>query len=199
MSIEMKAYDFKQGTEEWFTARMGKLTASDAQSIQANGKGLKTLVYKKAAEILSGAREESYTNPDMERGNELEDLARSSYEMQTGNKVKQVGFCESDEHTGASPDGLIDDDGLVEIKCPRNYKYVEFLYTKKIDTGYAWQMQMQMLVTGRKWCDYAVFNKAFNDIIIVRVERDEAKIDKIKTGLENGISQINEIIKQVKG
>ena len=194
----MKIHNFKQQSPEWFESRLGKLTASSAQAISANGKGLETLCYEKAAEILSGAGEETYTNKDMERGNEQEKLARASYEMQTGREVQVVGFVEADKHTGASPDGLVGDDGMIEIKCQRAGVYVKTLYTKKIDSKHVWQMQMQMLVAERKWVDFTVFNENFEDVIIIRVERDEAKIEKIKVGIEAGKARIAEILKGVK-
>ena len=193
----MKINKDKQGTEEWLKSRLGKMTASNAQTIQANGAGLTTYVYQKVAEILSGKMEDSYINDDMERGNELEDTARSSYEMETGNKVIQVGFCESDG-VGASPDGLVGEDGLIEIKCPRDYNYVKTLHTRKIDIKYEWQMQMQMKVTGRKWCDFVVFHENFNDLIIVRVKRDELMIAKIDIGLKTGKELITKIMKEIK-
>lgn len=194
----MQIHNIDQGTEEWFKVRLGKLTASTAQAIASQGKGLETLCYQKAAEILSGTSEDSYTNPDIDRGNEQENLARSSYEMETGNIVKQIGFCELDEFIGASPDGLVGDDGLVEIKCQKNSVYVKTLYTKKIDTKYVWQMQMQMLITGRKWCDFVVFNENFKDLIIIRVDRDEKKIEKISAGLQTGKAKIQEILEGCK-
>ncbi len=194
----MKIHKCKQGSLKWFKLKLGKLSASNAQVISADGAGLVTLVYKTVAEILSGAREDTYVNPDMERGNEQEDTARSAYEMETGNMVKQVGFCELDEYVGASPDGLVADDGLFEVKCPKASNYVKLLHTKKIDTGYIWQMQMQMLVTDRKWVDYVVFHENFKDLIIIRVERDEKAIEKLWAGLGSGVSQIKQILKEVK-
>lgn len=194
----MKIHNHPQGSDEWFAARLGKLTASKAQTIQANGKGLETLVYQLVAEKLSGAREDTYTNPDMERGNELEDTARSSYEMETGNEVIQVGFCEQNEHVGASPDGFVGEDGLVEIKCPKNSNYIKTKYTQKIDKAYEWQMQMQMFVTDRKWCDYVVFNENFPDLIIIRVERDNDMAEKLVKGINKGIDLIGEICRKLE-
>ena len=193
----MTTHMAKQGTDEWLENRLGKMTASNAQTIQAKGAGLTTYIYQKVAEIISGKMEESYINPDMERGNELEDTARASYEMETGNKVEQVGFCEMDKYVGASPDGLVGKDGLVEIKCPRDYNYVRVLHTKKVDPKYDWQIQMQLLVTGRKWCDYVVFHENFNDLIIIRVKRDEDKIAKIEAGLKTGKELITKILKEI--
>ena len=195
----MKIYEtLEQGTKEWFEVRLGKFTASKAQAIGSNGKGLETLCFEKAAEIISGTRQDTYTNPDMERGNEQEKLARASYEMKSGQMVKLVGFIEMDKNVGCSPDGLVGDDGMVEIKCPTNANFVKVMYNKKPESKYVWQMQMQMLVADRKWVDYVVFNENFEDVIVIRVERDETKIDKLKTGLEAGIAKVAEIMEGVK-
>lgn len=194
----MKIHNMQQQSDEWFEVKKGKFSASDATAIQANGKGLDTLVYKKVAEILGGNDEDRYTNDDMERGNEAEDLARTSYEIETGNKVEVVGFVESDEYTGCSPDGLVGEDGLVEIKCQRGYKYIELAHTKSIDKKYLDQMQMQMLVTGRKWCDYVCFNEDFAKPIIIRVDADPEVHVKLKKGLATGIKKVKEILEGLK-
>lgn len=194
----MKIHTMKQGSDEWFTIKLGKMSASSAQAIATAGRGLETLCYEKVAEILSGTRQESYSNGDMERGVEQEELAVASYELQTSRSVEKVGFVELDKYTGCSPDGLVGKDGLVEIKCQNNTNYVRTLYTKSPGSKYEWQMQMQMLVTDRKWCDFVVFNENFNDLIIIRIERDEKKAEKLRIGLEKGITRITEILKGVK-
>lgn len=188
----MKIYEeLKQGTPEWLAVRIGKLTASDAQAIASNGKGLETLVFEKVAEIMTGKPKDSYTSTDMERGNELEAMARNAYELETGRLVKQVGFIEQDERVGCSPDGMVEEDGLAEIKCKNDSNFVRFIFDNKIDPAHEWQMQYQMWVTGRKWVDYVLFNPNFkNPIIITRVMRDEAKIAKIEIGVESAKKQI---------
>lgn len=196
----MKIYDkLEQGTQEWLDLRLGKLTASKAQAIGSNGKGLETLVYEKVAELMTGKTKDSYTNPDMERGNELEEMARNAYELETGILVRQVGFVELNKYVGCSPDGLIEEDGLQEIKCPNDVTFVKFLHSQKIDTGYDWQMQMQMLVTNRKWVDYVLFNPNFKkSVIITKVARNEAKIKKLEAGLEKGVKLIESILAQIQ-
>jgi len=196
----MKIYkELKQGTDEWFGVRLGKFTASHAQAIGNNGRGLTTLIMENVAEILTGKMKDQYTNADIERGNELESMARSFYEVQTGNIVQEVGFVELDEHTGCSPDGLVGDDGLLEIKCINNTKFVYMLLYSKVDPKYMWQMQMQMHVTGRKWCDYVVYNPNFKDpLIIKRVKRDDEKIEQIKVGLENGVKKLKEVLDKIR-
>ncbi len=194
----MKIHKVDQQSDEWFEIKLGKFSASDAQAISAKGAGLQTLVYKKVAEIISGVREETYTNPHMDRGNEQEELARASYELQTGTNVDVVGFCELNEYAGASPDGLVGEDGAAEFKCPTNSNYVKTLHTQKIDTPYEWQMQFQMYVTDRQWVDYVVFNENFEDLIVIRVERDESKIEKIRAGIESGVSEIKDILSKIQ-
>lgn len=194
----MIIHNFDQQSDEWFEVRLGKLTASKAQAIATNGKGLDTLCYEKVAEILTNRKPAGFTNLDIERGNKLEAMARDAYELETGNLVKQVGFVELDQYTGCSPDGLIDEDGLVELKCKNDVNFLKFALTREIETAHDWQMQMQMFVTDRKWCDYAIFNDGYaQSLIIVRVERDDAKIEKIKIGIENGIETITKLIKEM--
>jgi predicted phage-related endonuclease len=196
----MKIYnELKQGTPEWLQVRLGKFTASDAQAIASNGKGLETLVYKKAAEVMTGQMKDQYSNADMERGNLLEALARNSYELEKGVIVTQVGFVELDEKVGCSPDGLVGEDGLLEIKCKDDSNFVKFIFDSNIDPAHDWQMQMQMLVTGRQWVDYVLFNPNFKkSTIITRVLRNDAKITKIEGGLVMGKDKLAEILKVVE-
>ena len=198
----MKIYtneEIPQGSEAWFTVRLGKFTASDAQAIASNGKGLETLVYEKVAEILTHKVKEAYTNDDMERGKELEESARNAYELETGVVVTRVGFIERGSRVGCSPDGLIGEDGLQEIKCINDTNFVKFMVNKDIDTSHIWQMQMQMLVSERKYCEYVVYNPNFpKPIIITRIERDEVAIEKLRIGLEQAHIKLNEILDKVK-
>jgi len=197
----MKIYnDLTQGTDEWLKVRLGKFTASSAQAIACNGKGLDTLVFEKAEEIITGQFKQGYKNADMERGNELEPKARNLYELETGNIVNQVGFVELSEYVGCSPDGLVGNDGLMEVKSPSFRVYYEFLTTGVINTGYMWQMQMQMLVTDRKWCDYVVYNPVFKNqpILIKRVDRDEKSINKLGVGLQTGEAKLLTILERTK-
>lgn len=191
----MKIHNFEQGTPEWINVRLGKLTASNADAIATNGVGLTTLCYEKVAEILTGKPKEAYSNDDMERGKALEELARNAYETETGIVVPEAGFVEKNERVGCSPDGFVNDDGLVEIKCPNDTNFVKFMVERKIDPKHIAQMQFQMLICERQWVDYIVFNHNFpQPIIISRVERDEVFIEKIRIGLESGVEKIENIL-----
>lgn len=192
---------FTQQSDEWFAYKLGKFSASDAQAIATNGEGLETLAFNKATERITGmATKKPYSNDAMGNGNELEELARNAVELEFDKLIKQVGLIEMNEYIVCSPDGLVDDDGMVEIKCPTNRVYAEYLYYKKIDPKYIAQMQMQMLVSERKWVDYVVFNPNFpKTFIIQRVERDEECIKKIEVGLSLGIVRVKEIMEKING
>jgi len=193
----MKPLDVKQGSEEWYKLRCLMLTASYAQQIAANGAGLKTYVMELLKDYYSTADRENFSNRHTERGNELEESAAFVYSMQTGRKTEKSGFVVMDgydEMVGCSPDYYVDDDGLIEIKCPDDKGYFDVLVNEKIDSKYLWQMQMQLLVTGRKWNDYVVYNPNFSkDLFIKRVEPDEESFEKLKKGFESGVKMLKEI------
>jgi len=200
----MKSHKVNQGTTEWFELRIKHpLTASKAQAISAQGAGLKTLCIEKLSEKYSSEVKEKYTNKDLERGVELEEQARAIYELQTGNTVKEVGFITDSKISklaGVSPDGLVDKDGMVEIKCFADKKHFEMIIEGiTIEKQYMWQMQMQLLFTGREWNDFVVFNPNFPDSILVeRVFPDSEMQDKIVAGLVMGEEIINLIENKLK-
>jgi len=205
----MKTHNVLQQTPEWFELRKQyPLTASNATAIASAGAGLETLVWTKMAEKYSTAKQEGYTNKDMERGNELEPQARSIYELETGNKVVEVGFVTNEDISpvaGASPDGLVNEDGNLEIKCPTDVKYIKMIAESKttgtftVESSYMWQMQMQMLMEDRKWTDYVVYNPNFEQSLLVqRIELDEVMIEKLKVGLKKGEALIKEVEAKLK-
>ena len=186
-----------QYTDEWYKARLGKFTASDAQVIYTAGKGLETLCFEKAAELITGEAKTSYTNADMDRGSELEMEARNGYELETGNPVEQTGLVVLNDlpQVGCSPDGLVAPDGLIEVKCPNDVIYAKFMFDNKIDPKYFAQMQMQMFITKRSWCDLIMYNPNFpSPITILRVKPDDKFIVKLVEGIGIGITKLNEIM-----
>lgn len=192
----MQIKNNQQGSEAWLEDRKGKMTASHAQAIASNGKGLETYVYELLADKYS-KESENYSSPDMDRGNDLENVARTLYELQTGEYIEQVGFVELDEYSGASPDGLIGEEGGIEIKCQNDKNHFHTLMTGKIETKYEWQIQMNLYVTGRKWWDYVGFNPNFEkDLYIKRIYPDEEMIEKLKKGLETGKKLIKQLEEQ---
>lgn len=202
----MQQYNCEQKSPEWFALRLQyPLTASKAQAIGNNGKGLETLCWETMAQKYSSQDKEKYNNEHLERGVELEPQAISLYELKTDNKVSTIGFITNESISkvgGASPDGLVNDDGLIEVKCFDDTKHfkatIDFKKTGKFDieSQYLWQMQMQMLFSERKWCDFVAYNPNYStSLLIQRVLPDLEMQEDIKKGLTKGEIIINEIIK----
>jgi len=190
----VRYHNIEQGTPEWFELRKGKLTASNATAIGANGAGLVTYCKEIVLELI-GIEKEHYTNSDIERGKELESIARSSYEFQTGYEVEQVGFITNDlyKNAGMSPDGLIGLDGGCEIKARNDIKHFSLILgeTKEIPVN---QIQMSLLISERKWWDFISFNPNFkNPLFIKRIYPDLKYFEKLKSGIIEG----NKLIEQM--
>ena len=195
----MKIHNFEQRTEDWYNIRKGKMTASNADTIIANGKGLETYIYNLMAEYYSSAEKENYINADMQRGIDLEPEARLEFEFYTNLDVQEVGFIEYNDFIGVSPDGLIGDDGLIEIKCPNDSVYFKLLLSDNIKPEYLAQMQMQLYVTDRQYCYFVSYNPNFEkSLYIKKITRDEEMIEKLKKGLDKGTELIKEIKKNFR-
>lgn len=178
-----------QGSPEWFNARLGKVTASRVGDVMAKtktgyGAARKNYMMELLCQRLTGEREEGFVNAAMQRGIDLEPIARSAYEIHKGLMVKEVGFIDHPElpNFGASPDGLVNAKGMVEIKCPNTAQHVAVLQSGKHDPKYYWQMQAQMACTGREYCDFVSFDDRLPDelqLFVDRVERSEEDIEKM--------------------
>lgn len=194
--------NIEQRSLEWYKLRASKFTGSDFYIVMGKKGTTRTnLILKKACERINGyIEEETYTNKDIQRGIELEPKARLLYELKTNNKVEEIAFCELDDFTGCSPDGLVGNDGILEIKSPKDTIYLERCITGEIPQEYMIQMQFNMYVLNRKWCDFVNYNENFKDkpILIQRVERDEEMIENIKVKLEEAKQEVNDIIEKFK-
>lgn len=179
----------EQQTNDWFIDKLGRFSASDAKTIITKGEGLKTLAYKKCIERILSDREDGIQTEAMERGVNLEPIARELYEEKSKNKVEEVGFIIHDEWSGCSPDGFVGLDGGIEIKCMNSHHHlVAFLYDYIKKEHYA-QIQMCLMITGRQWWDYVIFNPDLPDNLqfkTIRVLPDEDMFVKIKDGIEKG-------------
>jgi len=176
----------QQGTDEWFAARLGKVTASRAADVMTKkGSAARAnLSAQLVLERLTNTKGESFSSTAMQWGVDQEPFARAAYEARSGVWVDTVGFVQHPtiERAGASPDGLVGHDGLVEIKCPNTATMIDTLLTGKVPGNYATQMQMQMACTGRAWCDYAVFDSRMPvkaQLFVKRVQRDQKYIDDL--------------------
>jgi len=180
----------EQGSEEWKLARCGSVGASQIADLMARTKSgpsasRANLMAQLLCERLTGAPTEGFTSEAMRWGTETEPQARAAYEFTTDAEVQQVALVPHPSITGshASPDGLVGDDGLLEIKCPSTATHVETLLGEAVAGKYLLQMQWQMACTGRKWCDFVSFDPrlpADMQLFVQRIPRDDAKIAEIE-------------------
>jgi len=195
----MRIIDVEQGTDEWLKARLGVPTASNySKVVTSAGKPsaqADKYINELIAQRLTGQLPELFKSDAMERGNELEPQARAYYEFMTGNDVNEVGLILNDVGAGCSPDGLIGDDGGLEIKCPLGTTHVGYLRAGKLPTTYVQQVQGCMYITGRKWWDFVSFHPDMESMI-VRVERDEKFIKSLDEELKKMIDEINKQVKK---
>lgn len=188
-----------QGSEAWHEQRCGKFTASQFKDLMSGETtaGYTKLIASIAGQVISGETEESYSNANMERGIELEPEARSFYENHTETEVEQVGFVlpenELAEWVGVSPDGLIGDDGGVEIKCPLASTHLRYIKENRLPLEYKWQVQGQLWITGRKWWDFMSYYPNMKPFIL-RVYPDIEMHKELKVRLEKAIKDTKEII-----
>jgi predicted phage-related endonuclease len=195
--------DLEQGTEEWFSARCGCVTASEFKSVMSKGRGTapsktrRTYMMKLAGEILTGEVQDGYTNAHMERGHIMEVEARDLYEMATGNSVDQAGFIKSANQIGYSPDGMISADGLLEIKSKLPHLQIELLLKGEVPSEHIKQLQGGLYVSGRQWIDFVSYWPGL-PIFIKRVYRDESAIGEINMAVMMFISELNSVVNQIK-
>ena len=176
--------DMEQRTDDWFAARLGKVTASSLYKVLAKtkagyGADRGNYMTQLVLERVTGTKADSYTNAAMQWGIDQEPFARAAYEATKGVLVEEVGFMPHPtiEMAGASPDGLVGDRGMVEIKCPDSKTALEcWLSDNPVESKYWAQMQWQMRCADRAWCDYVVFDPrmpAKAQLFIIRVARDD--------------------------
>jgi putative phage-type endonuclease len=176
--------DCEQRTEEWYQARLGVLTASDAHKYASKRKESNQYIFtaQKLAERLTGtSKDGGFDSPDMKWGRDNEDAARQAYEAQTGNKVEELGFVLQDDRRllGASPDGLIGDKGLIEIKCMNSHNHILSIKEgnrkgstdQGIKSDHMTQMKIQMYVLQREWCDYVIYDPRLPENLQLYIRR----------------------------
>jgi len=197
----------EQRTEEWFSARLGKVTASRVADVLAkikSGESASRKNYKMELVVqrLTNKQGESFTNAAMEWGTEQEPFARMAYEAHTGTFVKEEGFVDHPtiEGFGCSPDGIVGE-GLIEIKCPNTANHIETVLENKVPSKYIPQMQCQMACTGAKWCDFVSFDPRVPEdlqLFVVRVERDQEYIDSMEVEVKQFLSEVLDLFNQLK-
>jgi len=192
----------EQGSDEWHNLRIGIPTASNFSTIMAKGKGKdpsktrRKYMLQLIGERITGERAESYSNPHMERGNEMEALAREAYQNATFNDVQQVGFIRTGP-VGYSPDGLVCDNGLVEIKTKLPHLQIEVLLTGKVPPEHLHQCQGGLWVSQREWIDFVSYWPGL-PIFIKRLHRDELFIAEIKAAVDEFLQEMDDLQKTIE-
>jgi len=199
----------EQGTPEWHQMRLGKVTASRVADILAKTKtgpsaSRQNYLIELALQRTTGIIQESYSNSAMEWGTQTEPQARVAYEVNTNNFVDQVAFIDhpSIKWFGCSPDGLVSDRGLVEIKCPNSATHWEYFKAKEPPKKYFIQMQAQIAVTNRDWCDFVSFDPRMPDrsqLLVVRVNRDDHFILDMEREVKQFLDEVEAEVQQMKG
>ena len=200
--------EIEQGTDAWFQTRLGKATGSRIADIVAKTKtGYSTSRENYMAQLIcermTGKVAESYSNSAMQWGTETEPLARAAYEVKTGLTVNQIGFVDHPSilMTGASPDGLVGDSGMIEIKCPNTATHIETLLSGKVPTKYLTQMTWQMCCTGRHWTDFVSYDPRLPEnlqLFIKRVEYDPKYAAELEQEVIKFLDEVEQKIKQLE-
>jgi len=199
-----------QRSPEWFAARLGKVTASRVSDVIAKTKtGYSTsrdnYMAQLICERMTGTQAESFTNAAMQWGTETEPLARAAYEAHKDVLVDEVGMITHPyiSMAGASPDGVVGDEGVLEIKCPQTSTHFETLLKGEMPSKYIPQVQWQMACTSRKWCDFVSFDPRVDDglkLFVTRINRDseyikmlEDEVMKFLRELEIKLNKLNDL------
>jgi putative phage-type endonuclease len=194
----------EQRSPEWFAARLGKVTASRVADVIAKTKSgysasRANYMAELVCERLTGKSGDYFQNAAMVWGTETEPMARSAYEAHSGNLVTETGLVlhTSITNAAASPDGMIDEDGLVEIKCPNTATHIDTLLDEKVPSKYVTQIMWQMACTGRQWCDFVSYDPRMPEhmhIFVKRIERDDNIIVELEREVEKFLSELDEKI-----
>lgn len=194
-----------QGSDEWKAARLGKVTASRVADVVAKtktgwGASRKNYLAELVAERLTGVPAESYSNAAMQWGTDTEPQARAAYQFFHDAEVTEVGFIDHPgiSMTGASPDGLVGSNGMIEVKCPNTATHIDTLLAKVVPAKYLPQMQWQMACTGRQWVDYVSFDPRMPEhlrLFCKRVPRDNKYIAELELEVNAFLTELDATIK----
>lgn len=198
----MEQNNIEQRSQEWIEIRLGKITASRMKDVLAKGRGSAPSLTRRKymiqliAERLTGLPSDSYTNATMEWGIATEPEAIEEYCDRESVEVEKVGFISLNEDVGCSPDGLVGE-GLLEIKCPLTTTQIEWFLAGVLPSEHKAQVQAQLWVTGRQWCDFVSFDPRIHGdsrYFKVRVRRDEEYIAMMKKEVDKFLFELEEIL-----
>jgi putative phage-type endonuclease len=198
----------EQGSAEWLAIRLGKVTASRITDVLAKGKSGEAATREDyrtelLVQRLTNEPGESFTNAAMEWGTQTEPMARIAYEAHANVFVEQVAFVDHPtiEWFGCSPDGLVGETGLLEIKCPASKNHLKYLLAGKPPAKYVPQMQCQMAVTGREWCDFVSYDPRLPEdlqLFVVRLERDVSYIMAMEEEVDKFLKEVSGMYSKLK-
>lgn len=192
----------EQGSPEWRMARLGHISGSNISDVMSKGKGItrKNLMMKLLSERITNAPSESWSSPAMEWGVEQEPFARMEYEVSRETFVEKTGFWKHPtiKWLGASPDGLVGKDGLVEIKCPNTTTHLEYLFNDEVPSAYYNQIQCQLWVTDREWCDFISYDpricKESKRLFVKRLYRSNDTIKDMEVAVTEFLDELEKLI-----
>jgi putative phage-type endonuclease len=197
----------EQRTDDWFAARLGKVTASRVADVIAKtktgyGAGRANYMADLVVERLTGQKASSFTNAAMEWGTEQEPNAKAAYAAKTGILVEDVGFIDHPTvaMSGASPDGFAED-GLIEVKCPNTATHLEYVLAELPPLKYFTQMQWQMACTGRPWCDFVSYDPRLPErlqLLVVRVPRDDDYIKILEQEVTTFLQELDDKLNKLE-
>lgn len=193
-------HDIEQNTEQWLQLRSGKFTGSIASTLfmGKTTKGYKDLIYQVAYErLFNEPCGDGFKNFWTDRGHELEPIALEQYQLDNFVKGKSGGFCELNEWVGCSPDFILPNNKLVQVKCPKFSTQIDYLITKKVPSDYYAQCQFEIMVTGLNECDLYMYHPRLKPLTIT-IKRDNAFIKEIETELETAKKSVELIIDKIK-
>lgn len=199
----MIALEIEQGSQAWFEARCGIPTASEFDKIITTkgepSKQATKYIYKLAGESITKRPSDTFKNLTMARGRVAEDEARAFYEMLTDAQVRQVGVCYKDEARlfSCSPDSLVGEDGCLEIKCPEIQTHVGYLLGGTLPMDYFQQVQGQLFVTERQWCDFFSYYPGLKPLLI-RIKRDEVFIKALAAELKSIVKEVKAVTERIR-
>jgi len=197
----------EQRTPEWFAKRLGLVTASRIADVMAKVKtgtaaSRSGYMTQLVTERLTGQPTEGYQSAAMEWGIEQEGAARAAYEARTGVLVDEVDFVRHPIlEAGASPDGLVGEDGCIEIKCPNTSTMLEYIEDRSVPRKYLLQIQWQLACTGRNWCDFVAYDPRLPEhlqLLVIRVPRDEDVIEQIAAEVGRFVTELRDRVEHLR-
>ena len=200
--------NIQQGSPEWLVERIGCVTASRVKDVVSKTKKGEPSAARASyrlellTEIITGRAAEHFVSREMDFGTENESLAREVYALNRGVEVERIGYVRHPgiPRSGASPDGLIGENGLVEIKVPNTTTHLEYLLEGKVPSEYKPQMFWQMACSQRDWCDFVSYDPRLPEefgLFIIRLERDEKVITNMEAEVETFIAELNEMAEKL--